>query len=243
MSKVIAVISGKGGVGKTTVAVNVAAALVNFGRQPVVVDGDLHSPNVGMQLGSPSLPVSINHVLAGEHPVSSAMYLHPCGIRVIPASIAFHEASGARHEDLHLVVDGVRASADLTLLDCPSGLGKAARSVIASADAVLAVTTPDLVSVTDALRSIQLAKSLHKEVLGVAVNQLLPDSELSLSNVATIMDTPVLVGVPYDSAVSESLRIRHPVVFSHPDAISSIRFKELAALLVGDRYEADLHGG
>ncbi|MEK6961372.1 MAG: P-loop NTPase [Nanoarchaeota archaeon] len=241
MTKVVAVISGKGGVGKTTVAVNIAAALVGFGRLPVVVDGDLHSPNVGMQLGSPSLPVTINQVLDGEHPVSSAMYLHPSGIRVVPASISFHDAKKARHEDVHIVVDSLRNGSDLTLLDCPAGLGKEVRSVIAASDAVIAVTTPDLVAVTDVIKSVQLAKDLHKDVLGVVVNQLTPESELSMTNIATLTGLPVLTGIPHDAAILESLKIRHPVVFSHPESISAIRFKELAALLVGDKYECGFH--
>lgn len=238
MTKVVAVISGKGGVGKTTIAINTAAALINFGRTSVVVDGDLHAPNVGMHLGSPALPITLNHVLNGEYPISKATYLHQSGVRVVPASIAFIDANNARHEDIHIPIDALRPAFDLILIDSPSGLGKESRSIMAASDSILAVTTPDLVSVTDTLKSIHLAKSMGKEIVGVVVNQLTPGSELSLSNIATLMELPVLTCIPHDASIIESLRLRHPVVHSHADSLPSIRFKELAALLTGDTYQA-----
>ena len=241
MSKVIAVASGKGGVGKTTVAINVAAALVGFGRVSVVVDCDLHAPNVGMHLGSPALPVMINHVLAGEHSAEKAVYIHPSGVRVMPASITLTDCQSSRHDDIGIVVDAARSQGDIILLDCPPGLGRELRSSISTADAVLAVTTPDLVAVADTLKTVHLAQSLGKEVLGAVVNKMGPHAELSLGNVASLLGIPVLCQIQQEASVMESLKLRHPVVYSHPDSPASVHFKELAALVVGDRYICGLH--
>lgn len=240
MSRVIAVVSSKGGVGKTTVSINVAAALVGFGRVSLVIDGDLHAPNVGLHLGSSSLPVMLNHVLNGEAELSKAVYLHQSGVKVLPASIAFMDCQEARHNDLPLIIESARAFAEVILLDCPSGLGKESSSLIAACDAVLPVTTPDLVSVTDALRVTHLARSLRKDVLGVVVNQVFPNAELSLPNIASLMESSVLASIPHDCAVQDSLRVRHPVVYSHPDSLASLRFKELTASLMGDTYLSGL---
>lgn len=241
MNKVIAIASSKGGVGKTTIAINLAAALVGFGRVSIVVDGDLQSPNVGMHLGAPSLPVTLHDVLRGDQPIEKSIYMHPSGVRVIPASISFKDSQHEFPQDVMMVVDAARSHADMVLVDCPPGLGNESRSAIASSDSILAVTTPDLVAVTDALKTIHLARFLHKDVLGVVVNNMLPGSEVSLKDIASLLEVPVLTALPHTPAVPESLRIRHPVVFSHPDSLVSVRFKELAALMVGDTYISGLH--
>lgn len=240
MSRVICVVSSKGGVGKTTVSINIAAALVGFGRVPLVIDGDLYAPNVGLHLGSSSLPVMVNQVLNGEEELSKAVYLHQSGVRVMPASIAFENCMQARHDDLPPLLKSARAFADVVIVDCPSGLGKEARCIISSSDAVLLVTTPDLIALTDTLKVSYLARSLQKDILGVVVNQVFPNAELSSENIASLMDSPVLVSIPHECAVQDSLKVRHPVVYSHPDSLASLRFKELAAFLIGDTYLSGL---
>ena len=65
MKRVIVITSGKGGVGKTTTAINLGAAINHFGRDVLIVDGNLTTPNVGIHFGSPEVPVNLNHVLSG----------------------------------------------------------------------------------------------------------------------------------------------------------------------------------
>ena len=74
--KAIAVVSGKGGVGKTTSAINLAAALNFFGKDVVILDANLTTPNVGLHLGAPIVPVNLNHVLSGKASIVDAIYEH-----------------------------------------------------------------------------------------------------------------------------------------------------------------------
>lgn len=63
MSKIIVITSGKGGVGKTTTAINLGAALNYFGEDVLIIDGNLSTPNIGIHLNSPEVPINLNHVL------------------------------------------------------------------------------------------------------------------------------------------------------------------------------------
>ncbi|MAH03585.1 hypothetical protein CMI39_02245 [Candidatus Pacearchaeota archaeon] len=97
MKKLIVITSGKGGVGKTTSAVNLGAAVNHFGRDVLVVDGNLTTPNVGIHLGSPEVPVSLNHVLSEKADISEAIYEHESGIKILPSSLSIKELKKNKH--------------------------------------------------------------------------------------------------------------------------------------------------
>ncbi|RMG76099.1 MAG: septum site-determining protein MinD, partial [Bacteroidetes bacterium] len=91
MSRLITITSGKGGVGKTTTAINLATAINSFGKEVVVVDANLTTPNVGLHLGAPIVPISLNHVLLGKAKVQDAIYEHESGTKIIPSSLSVNE--------------------------------------------------------------------------------------------------------------------------------------------------------
>src|SRR3989344_4661915 len=100
MTKYLVIASGKGGVGKTTLAINIGKALVDFGRDVIVVDGNVSKPNIGLHLGSTKLPSTLHDVLKREKNIREAIYMHPSGIKVIPGSIAFKELEELQMENL-----------------------------------------------------------------------------------------------------------------------------------------------
>jgi len=77
----IVIISGKGGVGKTTTAINLGAAINYFKKDVLIIDGNLSTPNVGLHLNSPEVPVNLNHVLLGKAEVFEAIYEHSSGVK------------------------------------------------------------------------------------------------------------------------------------------------------------------
>ena len=88
MNKIIVINSGKGGVGKTVSAVNLGAAINYFNKDVLVIDGNLTTTNVGIQLGSPEVPINLNHVLLGKAEAFEAVYEHESGIKIIPSSLS-----------------------------------------------------------------------------------------------------------------------------------------------------------
>src|SRR3989304_10094524 len=91
MSKIIVITSGKGGVGKTTTAINLAAAMKHFGQDVLIIDGNLSTPNVGLHLNSPEVPINLNHVLRGKAEAFEAVYEHESGIKIMPSSLSVEE--------------------------------------------------------------------------------------------------------------------------------------------------------
>src|SRR3989304_995052 len=100
MSKITVITSGKGGVGKTTTAINLAAAMKYFGQDVLVIDGNLSTPNVGLHLNSPEVPINLNHVLRGKAEPFEAVYEHESGVKIMPSSLSVAELKRTKPEYL-----------------------------------------------------------------------------------------------------------------------------------------------
>jgi len=74
MTKIITLVSGKGGCGKTTTSINLGIALTYFNKDVTVVDADLTTPNIGIHLGVPLVPINLHHVLQNKHSIDEAIY-------------------------------------------------------------------------------------------------------------------------------------------------------------------------
>lgn len=240
MTKFIALASAKGGVGKTTAALNLGAALSNFGKDVVIVDANMSTPNISVYLGSPRLNLTLNESLKGRIDIRDAAYLHPSGVRIIPSSIS----SGGEQPNIAMLPEtlmGLVGATHLVLLDTSAGIGDETRSAISAADEVIVVATPDILSMTDAMKTIKLCDDNGKKVIGVVLNRVKGDRfELSTKNVETLLDKAVIGVIAEDNSVLRSLALKHPVVYTHPDSRAAIGFKNLAAKLMGQTYRHSL---
>jgi septum site-determining protein MinD len=153
MKRRIGVISGKGGVGKTTVVANLGAALAKkFGKDVTIVDCNLTTSHLSLSLGMYYCPVTLNHLLRGETNVKDAIYNHPSGMKIIPASIRLEELVGTDSTKLKKVVDKIHNKTDIVILDSSPGLGKEAISAIEASKEIIFVTNPNLPAVTDVIK-------------------------------------------------------------------------------------------
>ena len=100
MSRLITITSGKGGVGKTTTSINLAAAMNHFGKETILVDANLTTPNVGLHLGAPIVPISLNHVLLDKATINEAIYEHESGTKIMPSSLSINELRRLNHSKL-----------------------------------------------------------------------------------------------------------------------------------------------
>jgi septum site-determining protein MinD len=238
MVKLIAIISGKGGVGKTTTAINLGAALNSFGKEVIVVDANLTTPNVGLHLGAPIVPVNLNHVLLGKAKVADAIYEHESGTKIIPSSLSVKELKRLNHSKLKEVGRSLRRLADFVIYDAAAGLGDEAVGSIEAVDQLIIVTNPEIPAVTDALKTAKLAEELGKEVLGVVVTRVKGNkTEMPLSNIREMLDLPILGVIPEDRNVQRALSEKDAILHTHPNSKATIAYKVIAAKLAGINYK------
>ena len=237
MTRIIAIASGKGGVGKTTTVANIASALAQMGQDVVAVDGNITTSNLGIHLGIPLYPVTIQSVLEGEARPKDALYSHSAGFRILPADVSISKYLTARPNDLMDVFYNI-PGADFILIDTSAGLGRETLSALESVDQVLTVTNLDLPALTDALKLAEFAESFGTVNLGVVVNRYKRRGyEIKPQEASDFLDLPLMGLVPEDENVKKSLVYKTPVVNYRPRSPASREFFNIASRISGREFK------
>jgi septum site-determining protein MinD len=240
MTRYITCISGKGGVGKTSSSINLGAAFTYFGKDTTIVDANLTTPNVGVHLGVPIVPINLNHVLQGKNHISEAVYLHPAGIKIVPAGISVDELKNTDPRNLKRTLKGLMGTTDIVLIDAAAGLGREALLALDCADDILIITNPELPAITDALKTIKVSEESGKNILGVVLTRTKKDNlDVSLNNIQTILEKEVIGVIPEDKSMREALTMRDAIVLTHPKSKASKAYKQLAAVLLNTDYQEE----
>ena len=234
MRRVIGILSGKGGVGKTTLSTNLGLAMHNLGEDVVVVDADLKNPSLGIQLGAFDYDTTLQDVMEKEMPLMEAMYIHNTGLRFVPSHVSLNylDVDSAK---LRRVFEDVYFT---SIIDSPPGMGKEAISVLEVCDEAIIVTTPALPDVAGALRTVEVAKSMGILVKGIVLNKLMGRTyEVTKSEIEAVSGVKVLQVVPWDENVLRSISYKKPIVQFNAYSKSAVAFYELAAKITGADYK------
>lgn len=238
MTRIIAVASGKGGVGKTTLVANLATALALYGKSVVAIDANLSTSNLGLHLGIHLYPKTLHDVLEGKAKIHEATYKHKTGFRVVPADISLRKIKKVGHNDFVDIFYKLMKGTDFILIDSAAGLGKEAQASIEAADELVTVTNPELPAVTDAMKLGLLANKFETHNLGVVVNRIKGEKhELPLDHIEEMLGVPVLGTIPEDKEVRKSIALKEPLVYCNPKAIAAQHMRALAANLIGEYYK------
>lgn len=230
---IISVVSGKGGVGKTTTVANLGIALQQLGKRVCAVDANITTSNLGLHLGIVHYPVTLHEVLKNRFPILDSLYIHESGLRVLPGSLSLENAK--------VSLDGLRRNLgildkkfDYVLIDAAPGIEKEALTAIEVADEILVVTNPELPAVTDAIKIIEVAKNNDAKIRGVVVNKRRNrDYELSAQEIEKVAGVPIIGAVPEDENVLRAVSRKSPVVISKEGAPSARAFRRIAADIAG----------
>ena len=231
--KIIGVVSGKGGTGKTTTAINLGLAMQYLGEEILVIDTDVTASNLGLHLGLYSLNTKLQDALDDKIDIKDTIYAHPTGLKFIPSSISIDSVQS----DINHLKSMLKTLDGIVIIDSPPGLDKEAQKVLRLCDELLIVTSPELPALTNAVKVIKVAEEMKKPILGIVVNRVTGlKHEITPGEIEAMCEHPVISIVPEDLSVRESIFEKTPVLDYNPYAPASIGFLKLAHNLNGLEY-------
>ena len=237
MRRVIGVVSGKGGVGKTVTAANLALAMQEMGKQVVCIDADVTASNLALQLDMhPNPEITLQDALEGKVDVLKTITLHDTGLMLIPSSLAL-EQEGLDREKFKRLLDRLSG---YVIIDAPPGLNEDVHTIIDVSDELLIVTNPEIPAVADAMRVAEAIRRKKGEeaALGIVLTKSENASyEVSEREIESATELPILVKVPHDRETKKSIASRIPLVHYNPHAKAAIEYRRLAAIILGEDYK------
>jgi flagellar biosynthesis protein FlhG len=244
-TRVLAVTSGKGGVGKTNVSVNLSYALLAMGHEVTLLDADLGLANVDVLLGT--VPkMHLGHAITGHADIVDLIYEAPGHLKLIAGGSGLEDLADLPEQDLQRFIQSLRRLEGLTdflVVDTGAGLGRTVTNFVLAADVVLMVTTPEPTALTDAYA---LCKAVVRKNpaadIKLIINQVenRADAQEAADRLsATVLrflgaSVEYLCAIPVDKEVPRSVRNQRPFFLSAPGSLASQAVRDLAQKLVGD---------
>ena len=244
-ARVIAVTSGKGGVGKTNVSVNLSLALRSLGQEVLVLDADLGLANVDVMLGTVP-PLHLGHALAGSADILDVIYEGPNGLKLIAGGSGVPDLADLPEAELQRFIQSMRKlenRTDVLLVDTGAGLGRSVRNLVLAADVVLVVTTPEPTAITDAYAVIKSVVQRNPAAdIKLVVNEVesRAEAEEAAARLSSAMlrflgaSLEYLGAIPFDREVPRSVRGQKPFYLAAPNCAASLAVRAVAHRLTGD---------
>ncbi len=252
--RVICVTSGKGGVGKTNIVVNLAYCLANMGKRVVVLDGDLNLANVDILLGI-TPHYNLHHVFLGEKSLRDILVQGPGGFSILPASSGILEMADLTEEQkLYFLaeMDELGEKIDILLIDTAAGINKNVIYFTLAAQERIIVLSPEPTSLTDAYAMIKVLSTRHDvKKFRILINSANSEKEAlavfrQLSMVAdrflNTLSLDYIGYIPFDARLPQAVRAQRLLTELSPQSKASLMLKKLANQLAREEQTTQQDG-
>jgi len=238
MGESIGILSIKGGVGKTTTTVSLAAALAGEGKNVLAVDGNFSAPNLALHLGIVQPQVSLYDVIQNKVNALGAILETDYGFDIIAGKLNLKKIFYPDYLKLKQKIQHLKYHYDVILIDSSPTLDHETLAAMLASDKLLIVTTPDHVTLSCTLHAVKVAKRKNVPIIGIVLNKVYGKKfELSIKQIENLTGVPVLAVIPNELAIPKALSELKPSTFETKESDAVIEYKKLAAFLIGKTYK------
>lgn len=241
-ARVIAVTSGKGGVGKTNFSTNLGLAFAARGQKVILVDADLGLANLHVLMGL-APRYNLEHILRGERSIQETLCAGPCGIRLLCGASGIVGLADLEPEERSYFINNLKeldALADLVIIDTGAGLSRNVLAILSAVEEVIVVTTPEPTAITDAYATIKVLSQENSNTrLMLVLNMVQHEAEghqvserlNSITQRFLNQSIDYLGHVLHDPAVSHAVRAQQPFILAAPSSGAARCVRQIASRL------------
>ncbi len=243
-TRIIAIASGKGGVGKTNLSVNLGLTFAQAGKRVWLLDGDMGLANVNVVMGLRPR-YTLGHVLAGQKALSEIMITGPCGLQIIPGASGLTDLANLPStvpERLLRELTTIEEQADVLIIDSAAGIGANVLPFLRAAQEALIITTPEPTAITDAyalIKALSCARPIPQVKLVVNWVRNEKDANLTARKMAGLihkfldLEITLLGSLPEDKHLMYAVRKQVPALLAYPGSPYANRVRDLGWKLDG----------
>jgi septum site-determining protein MinD len=233
MSRVIGIISLKGGVGKTCSTLSLGKAIADLGKKVLLVDANFSAPNLGMNLNIIEPAVTLHHVLINKNKVLEAIHSFD-NFDVLPSSI--FPSMKVNPMKLKGVIRSIKKKYDFVLIDSSPALNDESYSAIFASEEIFIVSTPDHPTLSMTIKAIKTARNNGHGISGIILNKVHgKDFEISPLDIEKTAGVPVMAVIPYDTDFLKAVSHFQPFLEHSPHSIAGKEYRRLAETLTGEK--------
>ena len=246
LARAIAITSGKGGVGKSNIAINLGLTLQEMGKKVTILDADLGLANVDVLLGQKPL-YNIHHVIQGKKRIDEIIMTLENGLKIIPASSGIEKLAELPQEEMDQFIHDlgkIEQNIDYFFIDTAAGISHEVLSFLISSHEIIVITTGEPTAITDAYAIIKTIT--HKKpdaVIRLIVNMCRTDDEAKIIynkiNAVSLrflnQKLEFLGGIPFDDTVTQAVRRQKAFVMQYPKSRASAGIRMIAKKILENR--------
>ncbi len=240
----LAVLSGKGGVGKTLLSINLSTILAQEGYKVLLVDANFSAPTVATYFRTVPNTHTLDEAMSkGAVNPNEFVWIHPSGVHFVTPSFNLVGLDDQTLQNIFTILTPLFPNYDFVILDGPAGVEKDVYYTVTNSDAAIIVTNPNYPALYNALKVNYFVQAMRKPVVGAVLNMVTGKDEVSREEAQHIVETPIIGEIPYDPEVKKAVNAGQPIVLYNPNARASKAFYDIAEALLGKKLQKRPKGG